>query len=130
MSSLPIQVYIVDDESSIRTAYARLARSAKMEPQTFGSVEEFMRTEVCDDNACVVSDVRMPGASGLELPALLSRAGRHLPVIFTTAHDTAETRDFAQRLGAAAYFRKPVDDQALLDAITWAISAQSSSKAP
>jgi FixJ family two-component response regulator len=129
MSNLPVQVYIVDDESSIRTAYARLVRSAKMEPLTFSSVEEFMRSEVSDENACVVSDVRMPGASGLELPALLSRAGRRLPVIFTTAHDTAETRDFAQRLGAAAYFRKPVDDQALLDAITWAIARESNSKA-
>jgi FixJ family two-component response regulator len=129
MSNLPVQVYIVDDESSIRTAYARLVRSAKMEPLTFSSVEEFMRSEVSDENACVVSDVRMPGASGLELPALLSRAGRRLPVIFTTAQDTVETRDFAQRLGAAAYFRKPVDDQALLDAITWAIARESNSKA-
>ena len=57
----------------------------------------------------------MAGTSGLELPALLARAGRRLPVIFT-AHDTAGTREMAQRAGAAAYFRKPVDDQALLDA--------------
>ncbi|HEY3901711.1 MAG TPA: response regulator [Chthoniobacter sp.] len=120
-----MQVYIVDDEPSICTAYARLARSAKMEPRTFASVEEFLRAECTDDNACVISDVRMPGISGLELPGLLRRAGRHLPVIFTTAHDTAETREIAQQAGAAAYFQKPVDDQALLDAIAWALGNRS-----
>jgi FixJ family two-component response regulator len=123
MPKSPIQVYIVDDEPSICTAYARLVHSAKMVAQTFASVEDFMRAELTDDNACVVSDVQFPGKSGLELPVLLGRAGHTIPVIFVTAHDTAETRDLAQRFGAAAYFRKPVDDQALLDAITWAISA-------
>ena len=83
-----------------------------------------MRSDFTDQNACVVSDVRLPGKSGLELPVLLGRSGHHLPVIFVTAHDSAETRDLAQRLGAASYFRKPVDDQALLDAISWAVSAQ------
>ena len=65
----------------------------------------------------------MPGTSGLELPALLARTGQRLPVIFVTAHDTPETRELAHRLGAAGYFRKPVDEQALLDAIAWALSA-------
>ena len=68
-----------------------------------------MRADLSDENACVISDVWMPGTSGLELPALLAR----LPVIFITAHDTPETREMAQRVGAAACFRKPVDDQAL-----------------
>jgi FixJ family two-component response regulator len=124
MPSPPIQIYIVDDEPTVCTAYARLARSAKMEPQTFSSVEEFIGTQVSDENACLICDVAMPGTSGLELPTLLARAGRRLPVIFVTAHDTAETRAVAQRVGAAAYFRKPVDDQALLDAIAWALSPQ------
>ncbi len=124
MPNLPIQVYIVDDEPSVCTAYARLVRSAKMQPRTFASVEDLMRSEFSDANACVICDIQMPGASGLDLPGLLVRAGHHVPVIFVTAHDTPETRDRAQSVGAAAYFRKPVDDQALLDAIAWAISGQ------
>lgn len=124
MANPSIQVYIVDDEPSICTAYARLVRSAKMQPRTFASVEELLRSDFTDENACVVSDVQFPGKSGLELPVLLGRAGHHLPVIFVTAHDTPETRDLAQRFGAAGYFRKPVDDQALLDAIVWALSGQ------
>jgi FixJ family two-component response regulator len=123
MANPAFQIYIIDDESSVSEAYARLVRSAKMLPRTFASVDEFMRTALVDANACVISDVRMPGTSGLELPCLLTRAGRTLPVILVTAHDTQEVRDHARRVGAAAYFRKPVDDQALLDAITLAVGA-------
>ena len=124
MPNAPIQVYIVDDEPSICTAYARLARSAKMQPRTFASVEDFLASGFTDDNACVISDIQMRGISGLDLPALLARAGHQVPVIFVTAHDTAETRERAQCAGATGYFRKPVDDQALLDAIAWAVGSR------
>jgi FixJ family two-component response regulator len=120
-----IQVYIVDDEPSICTAYARLVRSAKMQPRTFTSVEDFLSTQLSDSNACVISDVQFPGKSGLEIPILLASSGRQLPVIYVTAHDTPETREIASRLGARGYFRKPVDDQALLDAITWSLGGKS-----
>jgi FixJ family two-component response regulator len=93
-----------------------------MEARTFLSVEEFLKTEVSDLNACLICDVAMPGIGGLELPGLLAAAGRHLPVIFVTAHDTAENRALAQQVGASAFFRKPVDDQALLDAIDWVLN--------
>ena len=119
-----IQVYIVDDEPSVCRAYARLIRSAKMAARVFSSVEDLLEAEFSDDNACIVSDVQMPGASGLELPALLDRAGHRLPVIFVTAHDTVEARDRAHQVGAAAYFRKPVDDLALLDAIARAVNSK------
>lgn len=130
MVNAPIRVYIVDDEPSVCTAYARLARSAKMQPRTFASVEEFLSADLPDENACVVSDIQMPGTSGLDLPMLVGRAGRHLPVIFVTAHDTPQARSQAQRVGAAAYFRKPVDAQALLDAITWAITKSEENPCP
>lgn len=121
MSSQIIQVYIVEDEPSVATAYARLVRSARMAPRTFASVEDFLHSEISDRNACVVSDVQFPGKSGLDLPELLERAGHRLPVIFVTANDTPQARETAQHVGGAAYFRKPVDDQALLDAIEWAV---------
>lgn len=121
MSPTPIKVFIVDDENSIRTAYSRLVRSARMEPRAFASVEEFMAEELDDANACLVCDIALTGISGLELPGLLRASGRQLPVIFVTAHDTPETRRFVREAGAAGYFRKPVDDQALIDAIVWAL---------
>jgi len=126
MSSAPVQIYILDDEPSVSTAYARLVRSAKMHPRTFASVEDFLRSDFSDENACIISDISLPGTSGLALPSLPQRAGRQLPVIFVTAHDTPECRDFARRAGAAAYFSKPVDDQALLDAIAWALENRKS----
>ena len=58
----------------------------------------------------------MPGESSLELPALLGREGCRLPVIYVTAHDAEETRRLAREAGAAGCFRKPADDQALLNA--------------
>jgi FixJ family two-component response regulator len=124
MPTASVQVYIVDDEPTICTAYARLMRSARMRARTFASVQDFLRSEISAEHACVICDVQMPGLGGLELPALLAEAGQKIPVIFVTAHDTPETRELAQQTGAAGYFRKPVDDQALLDAITWAVRCQ------
>src|SRR4030095_9723488 len=102
MPKPPIQVYVVDDEPSVCIAYARLLRSASMQPRTFASVEDFIHSEFSDEHACVVSDIQMPGFSGLDLPALLIRAGHQLPVILITAHDAPEIRDRAQTAGAAA----------------------------
>lgn len=119
MTNLPIQVYIVDDEPSVSTSYARLMRSAGMQPRTFAAVEEFLRSDFSNENACVISDIQMPGISGLDLPSLLARAGHRLPVIFVSGQDVG---DRARSAGAVAYFRKPVDAQALLDAVAWAIS--------
>lgn len=93
-----------------------------MEPRTFTSVEDFMRSEFSDENACVIADIEMPGISGVDLPRLLAQAGHHLPVILVTAHGKPETRAHARHEGAAAYFHKPIDDQALLDAIKWALA--------
>jgi len=62
--------------------------------------------------------------SGLELQEVLLARGSQLPVIFITGFDSPETRDQARKAGAAGYFRKPIDDQALLDSIQWALTKQ------
>ena len=115
-------VYIIDDEPSVQRALVRLMRAAGLGGTAFSSVDEFMSSKIDTHNACVVADVHMPGTSALELPALLKRRGSALPVIYVTARDTNETRARIHRAGAAGYFRKPVDDQALIDAIQWAIT--------
>jgi FixJ family two-component response regulator len=79
--------------------------------------------------ACVIADIRMPETSGLELPVLLAKQGTRIPVIFVTAYDTEENRLEARRVGAAGFFRKPVDGQALLDAIAWAVEANGNARA-
>lgn len=117
-------VYIIDDDESVRRALSRLLRSAGLEPVAFASPDQFAESDVARPDACVIADVRMPGGSGLDLPELLRSIRRELPVIILTAQDTEPTRAAAKRAGAAAFFCKPVDDQALLDAIHWVLSGQ------
>ena len=115
------RVYIIDDDESVHRALARLLRSAGFEPRTFASVEAFTASGVDCSSGCVLADISMPGCGGLDLPKHLRRMGCQLPVIFLTAQDTETTRAAARRAGAAGFFRKPVDDQALIDAIEWAL---------
>jgi FixJ family two-component response regulator len=117
-------IYIVDDDESVRRAMKRLIRSAGMEAQTFASAHKLLDFELRKHNACMIVDVKMSGMSGLELQDELRAKGSDLPVIFITGFDTPETRDQAKKAGAAGYFRKPVDDQALLDSIQWVLSRQ------
>lgn len=117
-------VYIIDDDSSVQRALSRLMRATGFDVQAFGDLDQFLAMRCYAERACVVADVRLPGKLGLELPELLDRRGVRLPVIFVTAQDGQEYRAMARKLGAAGYFRKPVDDQALLDAIKWAMSGE------
>lgn len=76
----------------------------------------------------MISDIKMKGLSGLELLQQLFERGTKIPVIILTAFDSHESRQQAKEAGAFGYLRKPVDDQALLDNIQWALSHDSSSK--
>lgn len=114
-------VYILDDDPAIRQALARLMRSAGLVVQAYESVAEMLEKPQFDERVCIVADIRLPGISGLELPTLLAQQGRTRPVIFITAYDNDQNRKAAHSAGAAAFFRKPVDGDALLDAITWAM---------
>jgi FixJ family two-component response regulator len=115
------KICIVDDEASVRKALVRLMRSAGIPAVSYASVDELLSEPVLPQYACIVADIRMQGDSGLTLPGLLAERGLDVPVIFVSAQDTEETRAAAKRAGAAGFFRKPVDDQALLDALAWAI---------
>ena len=117
-----ILVYVVDDDASVRDALRMLFVSADMEVKTFKSAEDFLECQVSKRNACLISDIKLKGLSGLELQQQLAERGTKIPVIFLTASDSNEDRQQAKQAGAAGYFRKPVDDQALLDAIYWTLS--------
>jgi two-component system response regulator FixJ len=73
-------------------------------------------------NACILIDIRKPGSTGFDLQQKLAASDMRIPVIVISASDDAQIRERARELGAVSFFRKPVDDQALLDAIWWAIS--------
>jgi FixJ family two-component response regulator len=117
-------VYVIDDVASVQRALSRLLRSVGFCPVACASVDEFFALGSYAKKGCVVADVHLGAEISLQLPELLRSRGLDLPVIFITAWDTPETRDRVRRSGAAAYFRKPVDDQALVDAIQWAFSGR------
>ena len=92
-----------------------------MDSISFGSADEFLECDPFPKGTCIISDIRMPGTSGLEIPTRLTERGIHIPIIFLTAYDSPETRAQARACGASAYFHKPVDESALLDAVAWAL---------
>lgn len=122
-------VYIVDDDESVRTGLSRLMRSAGFEARTFGGAEEFLANLQTERPACVLLDITMPGATGLDVQARLNEKGVRLPVIAVSARDDEETRRLARELGVQFFLRKPVDDQALLDAIHWVTGPRDSAQA-
>ena len=99
-----------------------------MEARTFASAQEFLDFEFSDRDACMIVDIKMQGMSGLELQEELRAKGFDLPVIFITGFDSPETREQAKKSGAAGYFRKPMDDQALMDSIQWAFAKSMSTE--
>jgi FixJ family two-component response regulator len=114
--SLPL-VAIVDDEECIRRALGRLVRSARFDAATFPSGDEFLETLLEQRPDCIVLDLHMPKVDGFKVQDWLARAGFHIPIIVITGRDTPESRELALESGAFAFFRKPVDGDALLDAI-------------
>jgi len=115
-------VYVIDDDESIRKSFSRLFRSANFDVETFSSPEEFLSKPIQKENACILMDIRMPGATGFDLQQRLSDLGIVIPVVVVSASDDAQILENARKNGAISFFRKPVDDHALLDAISWAIS--------
>ena len=114
-------VYVIDDDESVRSALDRLLRSADLHAETFSSPDEFLNSPKQKKNACILIDIRMPGSTGFDLQQKLTAVDIRIPVIVISASDDAQIRERARELGAVSFFRKPVDDQALLDAIWWAI---------
>ncbi len=119
-------IYIIDDDASVRRALGRVMTSAGLDHRAFDSAEAFLAATPAAGSGCIVADMTMPGFSGLELKQALNAAHSELPLIFLTAHDTPESREAAHEAGAEGYFRKPVDTQALLDAVHWALNEQQS----
>ena len=120
-----ILIYVVDDDISVRQALEMLFISADMKVLTFKSAEDLLKCKLRVEKTCLITDIKMKGLSGLELQQQLTQRGIKIPAIFLTAFDSNESRQRAKQAGAAGYLQKPVDDQALLDTIKWALSSDS-----
>jgi FixJ family two-component response regulator len=110
-------VYVVDDDPSIREALASLLHSVGLEVKVFNSTQAFLESSRPDVPGCLVLDVRLPGAGGLDLQSQLLRSGIHLPIVFITGHGDIPMSVQAMKAGAIEFLTKPFRDQDLLDAI-------------
>jgi FixJ family two-component response regulator len=116
-------VSIVDDDESVREATKGLVRSLGYPAATFASAEEFLRSGQADDTACLISDVQMPGLSGVELQRRLLAQGYRIPVIFITAFPEGHLRARAMSAGAVCFLSKPFPEDKLIAYLHAALNA-------
>jgi FixJ family two-component response regulator len=110
-------VFVVDDDPSVRRAIKRLVESVGLHVGLFGSAAEFMNSSHPDVASCLVTDIRLPGISGLDFQRELAKANNEIPTIFITAHGDIPMTVRAMKAGAVEFLTKPFRDQDLLDAI-------------
>ena len=114
-------VFVIDDDPSTRDALQSLVRSVGLDVLSFGSTAEFLQSKRPDAPGCLVLDVRLPGASGLDFQDELAKSKIHLPIIFITGYGDIPMSVRAMRAGAVEFLTKPFRGQDLLDAIQLAI---------
>ena len=99
MPDVPI-ISIIDDDDSMRCAMKSLVTSLGLRVHTFRSAEEFLQSPRLDDTSCLITDLQMPGLSGVELQSLLLAQARHMPIILVTAFPEEPTRNRVMEAGA------------------------------
>jgi FixJ family two-component response regulator len=114
-------IAIVDDDEAVRVALEGLLKSAGLTARAFDSAETFIESGQQSQVACLITDIRMPGMSGLELQAKLNAERCRIPIIFITAHGDTQMRMQALRAGAVEFLAKPFNDEALLDTVRAAL---------
>ena len=116
------QVFVVDDDLSIREALESLLRSAGLSVQTFSSAQDLLACGRPDMPSCLVLDVQMPGLNGLDLQSELIAADIQTPIIFITGHGDIPMSVRAIKAGALEFLTKPIDNEDLLNAVRQGIA--------
>jgi FixJ family two-component response regulator len=124
LPSAPV-VSIVDDDESVRVATTKLVRLYGFAAYGFASAEEFLRSPRASDTSCLITDVSMPGMSGLDLQTFLIAQGKRLPIIFITAFPKESNRAKALEAGAVDFLTKPFDGQTLINRLLEALKEPS-----
>jgi FixJ family two-component response regulator len=117
-------ISIVDDDQSMRDAMSALVRSLGFAAATFASAEDFLESAHVDDTSCLITDVQMPGLSGVELQSHLIADGRVMPIIGVTAHPEESIRTQMMEAGAVGFLSKPFNDECLIDCIATALKSR------
>ena len=115
-------IAIVDDDESFRRATTSFVRSLGYGTATFESAEAFLKSDRFCDTDCLITDVQMPGMTGIELQGRLIADGHRLPVIFITAFPEMRARAQALAAGAIGFLAKPFNDQNLITCLNEALT--------
>jgi FixJ family two-component response regulator len=119
----PIEtVFVVDDDTSFLRSAARLLRAAGYAVKAFASAPEFLQQLTADATGCLVTDLQMPGFTGLELQTALAKSANPLPIIFLSAQGDIPTTVRAMRLGAEDFLTKLSPKEELLNAVQRALA--------
>ena len=116
-------VHVVDDDAAIRDSLSFLLETAELTPRTYATPGSLLDRVGELEPGCIVTDVRMPGMSGLELVVRLKELGVPHPVIVLTGHADVALAIAAMKAGVTDFLEKPVDDEALLAAVHAALAA-------
>jgi len=117
-----ITVFVVDDDQAVRESLALLVQSVGLEVETFAGASDFLDSYQPDRRGCLITDIRMPGMSGLELQERLSADHQHIPVIVLTGFGDVPAAVRALKGGAVDFVEKPFNPQALLDLVQLAVA--------
>lgn len=129
MKELAPTVYIVDDDSGVRSSIRVLMKSVGLPAMPYPSAKEFLAAYHPNSPGCLVLDIRMPGMSGLELQEALNERGAVIPVIFITGHGDIPMAVEAMQQGAFDFLQKPFRDQDLLDRVQRALEKDRGNRA-
>ncbi|MBP1844181.1 FixJ family two-component response regulator [Rhizobium petrolearium] len=110
-------VYIVDDDPSIREALVDLFLSTRTDATSFESAQDLLDNADLKRPGCILLDVRLPGANGLDFQLHLEKLGNQMPIIFMTGHGDIPMSVRAMKAGAVDFLAKPFRDQDILDAV-------------
>ena len=114
-------VFVVDDDSSVRSSLKFLLSTVGLQVESFGSADTFLHRKPPDAPSCLVLDVRLPGLSGIDIQRELAARNIRIPIIFLTGHGDIPMSVRALKAGAVEFLTKPVRDQDLLDAVRVAL---------
>ena len=121
MTSKQPTVFVVDDDSGVRSSIRILLKSVGIPTTTFATAKEFLAAYEQSQPGCLVLDIRMPGMSGMELQVELNRLGAVIPVVFITGHGDVPMAVEAMQQGAFDFLQKPFRDQDLIHRIQKAL---------
>src|SRR5882672_1076585 len=121
MTNSNSEVFVIDDDASVRDSIKSLLKSVGLHAEVFESTEEFLKITRLEVPSCLVLDVRLPGMNGLDFQNELDKIGIQIPVVFITAHGDIPMTLRAMKAGAVEFLAKPFQKQELLTAIHHAL---------